>query len=281
MLPQEWTPPFRMLRITAHWTGGGHKASAHDKNAYHLLVEGDGAVVRGTHSIAQNSGSLKSPYAAHTRNCNTDSIGLSMCGMAGAVEKPFDAGRAPLTAVQFDKTARVAAELCRRYDIEVTPRTVLFHAEVQATLGITQSGKWDVAVLPFDPAIKGAKAVGDAFRALVATYLGKTPATLPEADPVPGGGQGRVTASALNFRRGPGEQHEATGSLPRGTVVIVNNREGSWLNVTTPAGHTGWVARSHIDIFDGPPAEEPTKPDPVRAIIANIRGQLDELEAAL
>ena len=122
-------------------------------------------------SIDLNDAPLKKGYAAHTLNLNSDSIGVSLCGMAGAVESPFNAGRAPITQKQWDVLADVLAQLCRRYSIPVTRKTVLSHAEVQPTLGVTQRGKWDIARLPFDPSIKGAVAIGDKLRAAVAAKL--------------------------------------------------------------------------------------------------------------
>lgn len=109
--------------------------------------------------------------ASHTLNCNTGSIGVSLCCMAGAVESPFKAGKAPMTREQWDKLAHVVADLCRRYDIPVTRKTVLSHAEVQGTLGIKQRGKGDFTRLAFDPVLKGAKACGNALRPAVSVYL--------------------------------------------------------------------------------------------------------------
>lgn len=65
------------------------------------------------------------------------------------------------------KLPQVVVGLCRRYDIPVTPRTVLSHAEVQAKLGIKQRGKWDISRLAFDPSVKGAKSCNDVLRASV------------------------------------------------------------------------------------------------------------------
>ena len=171
-IPMDWTPPATMKRIIVHWTAGAHRASEFDRSHYHLLIESDGHLVRGKPSIALNdAGGVKPGYAAHTRNCNTGSIGVSLCCMGGAVESPFKAGDAPLTRAQWDELPAVLADLCRRYRIPVGPSTVLSHAEVQATLKIAQLGKWDVARLAFDPSVVGAKAVGDLFRKRVAALL--------------------------------------------------------------------------------------------------------------
>ena len=174
LVPDEWMPAARLERVILHWTAGSHTASDFDRKHYHVLIEGSGRVVRGTPSIAANgigAPASAGARASHTRNGNTGSIGVSMCAMRGAVERPFNPGPSPLTRVQWETAARVVAILCRRYGIAVTPRTVLSHAEVQTNLGIAQVGKWDVARLPFDPSMIGAAACGAAFRSLVSGNL--------------------------------------------------------------------------------------------------------------
>lgn len=171
-IPSTWLPTASIQRVILHWTAGAHKATDFDRLHYHLLIEGDGALVRGIPSIALNSlPKAKAGYAAHTLNCNTGSIGVSMCAMAGALERPFSAGSQPLTKAQWDAASTAVAELCRRYSIPVGSKTVLSHAEVQANLGIKQRGKWDIAKLPFDPAFDTARKCGDRFRAEVKAKL--------------------------------------------------------------------------------------------------------------
>lgn len=172
-VPADWMPPAPMRRVIFHWTAGNHRANATDKRAYHILVEGDGNLVRGRSSIANNAPGASGTPASHTLNLNTGSIGVSLCCMVGAKERPFDAGRAPMTIEQWRAAAGAIAELCRRYKIPVTPQTVLSHAEVQGTLGVKQRAKWDVTRLAFDPSISGAKACGDAMRVMVQANLAK------------------------------------------------------------------------------------------------------------
>jgi hypothetical protein len=171
VVPADWMPWAQMSRVIVHWTAGTNKASALDRQQYHILIEGDGKLVRGVPTIDLNQAPAKKGYAAHTLNCNSGSIGVSLCGMAGAIENPFSAGGHPLTMQQWAVLPQVLAALCRRYSIPVTPSTVLSHAEVQATLGIAQRGKWDISRLPFDPSVKGAKAVGDNFRSAAKARL--------------------------------------------------------------------------------------------------------------
>lgn len=171
-VPLAWMPSARISRIIVHWTAGSHVPSERDRQHYHVLIDGAGKAVKGNPSIALNdAGGVRPGYAAHTLNCNTGAIGVSLCCMAGAIENPFSSGAAPMTLAQWELLPGVLRDLCRRYGIKVTPQTVLSHAEVQGTLGIQQRGKWDVSRLSFDPSIRGAREVGDLFRQRTAALL--------------------------------------------------------------------------------------------------------------
>ncbi|MDX0802497.1 N-acetylmuramoyl-L-alanine amidase [Sinorhizobium medicae] len=165
IIPADWMPDAKMGRIVCHWTAGAHKASEFDRGHYHILIEDEGKLVRGIPSIALNEAPAKRGYAAHTLGANSGSIGVSLCCMGGSNEAPFDPGKYPMTREQWDALTSVVANLCRRYSIPVTDKTVLSHAEVQNNLGIQQRGKWDFTRLAFDPSVKGAKACGDKLRA--------------------------------------------------------------------------------------------------------------------
>ena len=164
----------QMVRVVVHWTAGSYKASDLDKSHYHLLIEGDGTVVAGTHPIACNAKPPQKVRASHTRNCNTGSIGVAVCCMAGARERPFQAGSFPMTQTQWEVLAKVVAELCRRYNIPASATTVLAHGEVQSRLNIAQLGKWDPMVLPWAPALPRAE-VMDGFRERVRQHLTSSP----------------------------------------------------------------------------------------------------------
>jgi hypothetical protein len=154
LVPEAWLLPCKAKRIIYHWTAGSYRPSSEDKAHYHFLIDGEGRVFRGDHPVSDNDDCSDDDYAAHTRGCNTGSIGVAFCGMAGAVESPFDAGPYPLKKEQWLVGVRVVARLCKRYGIAVTARTVLSHAEVEATLGIAQRGKWDVTRLAWEPALR-------------------------------------------------------------------------------------------------------------------------------
>ena len=169
-IPVSWLPDVAMKRIIIHWTAGAHKANSIDRSHYHILVEGDGKLVKGTHSIADNVNTRDGRYAAHTLGCNTSSIGVSMCCMAGCREKPFYAGTHPMTEKQWYTCMNVCAILCQKYSIPVTAQTVLNHGEVQHNLGIAQRGKWDALVLPWATWLTKDQ-VGDLCRETIINYL--------------------------------------------------------------------------------------------------------------
>ncbi len=157
-----------LKRVIAHWAVTRYKADEISKKHYHWIVEGDGAVIAGNLPPESNIAPKPGHYAAHTLGCNTGSIGISCAAMFGALTVE-NYGLFPITEKQFDGLCRKIAEQCKKYDITVTPRTVLSHAEVQGTLGIKQRGKWDIAVLPF-AGMKTAKDCGDLMRRRVAAY---------------------------------------------------------------------------------------------------------------
>jgi hypothetical protein len=162
-VPKAWMMPAIMRRVICHWTAGGYVPSENDLEHYHVLVDGDGVLHRGEHTIADNESAADGEYAAHTRGTNTGSIGVSMCCMVGAKERPFSAGSAPMKQVQWDSMIDVVAQLCKAYAIPVSATTVLGHGEVQKNLGRPQSGKWDPMKLPFAPELTPAE-VGQRLR---------------------------------------------------------------------------------------------------------------------
>ncbi len=177
IVPSSWMPTASMSRIVFHWTAGNHHASALEKKHYHIIIEANGNLVKGNHSIKENERSGRG--AGHTRNLNTKSIGVSMCCMFGSRQTPFNGGPYPMTREQYDTTAKVVADLCTFYKIPVTNKTVLGHGEVQRNLGVLQRGKWEI-VVPWNP--RNVYDTGDEFRELVTSYLtGAHPKPVPNS----------------------------------------------------------------------------------------------------
>lgn len=241
----EWMPDAPMTRVHLHWTGGSYLASKTDLNAYHILIEGSGSVVRGNKSIAANAPGSTLKAASHTLGANTGAIGVSMCCMAGAVEKPFSAGRYPLTRVQWDKAMEVIAILARRYNIPVTPITILTHAEVEPNLGIRQKNKWDIVCLAFDDSVAvGCQKIGRLMRLTVAQILDKNTQSekfsqFPSSMRLPKFRVSGVAPSSLNFRDAPNGSKK--GELLEGSLVERLAIDGHWSYIRTSRGYVGWV----------------------------------------
>ncbi len=171
-----------MKRIILHWSGGSHNATKTDKKHYHRIVDGTGNIHAGIHPIKANERPQKGHYAAHTLNCNTGSIGVAMACMRGAKEHPFNVGSHPMTDRQLAVFVKLVAQLATDYSIPITRQTVLTHAEVQPTLGITQRGKWDINwLVGWKKPLKPVEA-GDLLRAVIKENMGPKPKV---ADPRP------------------------------------------------------------------------------------------------
>lgn len=176
-----------MTRLHLHHTGGAYTANGLDRRSYHRLAQGDGSIISGQFSILDNApGRIKAgQYAAHTLSANTGAIGLSLCAMLGGQwSNPFACETFPKVK-QVDAFIEEAARLCRTWDIPVTRRTVLTHAEIQITLGIRQNAKWDFDYDPYgvldsrDPLV-----IGDMLREKIIAILD----VLPDVSGVPSGG---------------------------------------------------------------------------------------------
>lgn len=193
-----------MQRIILHWTAGANTPSQHDLQSYHFIVAGDGSVVKGKWPVEANRKPVRGQYAAHTLNCNTGSIGVAVAAMAGAVERPFDPGKQPITQAQIDGLVRLVRDLCRGYGIPVTRQTVLSHAEVQPTLGIKQKGKWDIAWLPGMDKPGDPVKVGDTLRGLIDAQIKPPVITPPPAPQKPPASAPKPPAATTPAKPQPG-----------------------------------------------------------------------------
>jgi len=171
IIPIEWMPECTMIYITTHWSAGAYEVSSADKEHYHIIVDGGGRLVRGDYSIKANvSTSDADGYAAHTNQANTKNIGLAAACMAGAVESPFNAGKYPLTELQWMTLAKCAAELAIRYKIPNDRYKIMQHGEWQSNQGVPQNGKWDITKLPWSSGLSKTE-VCDEFRRHVQSFM--------------------------------------------------------------------------------------------------------------
>lgn len=156
-----------MKRIHMHWTGGNTTPNDHDLKCYHFVVDGAGAVKDGHLRPEANLSTSDGAYVAHTKGANTGAIGIAMAGMFNAVERPFNKGDYPINLEQLKGFVSLAADLCMTYDIKVTRKTVLTHAEVQKELGVQQNAKWDITWLPMMEEPSDPTMVGDSIRLMI------------------------------------------------------------------------------------------------------------------
>lgn len=272
VIPASWLTKVPMKRVILHWTAGAYTPNSTDLKAYHFVVDGDGKWHRGV-DVAKNSGSLKSGYAAHTLNCNTGSIGVSLACMAGAVESPFNAGKYPMKAVQVSSLVAGLRELLPVYSIPVGPKTVLSHAEVQGTLGIAQRQKWDYTRLPFNDDLRGATAIGNWIRERVSSTLDSPPVAVREPFPA-----GAVLEAVVSTVTSSGQVSGAAGSIPKGTVVTMLDERGDRVQVRTPGGFTVWAPSVAFRLLGVVDKENDAPGSSTRELISDIRAKLDQLE---
>lgn len=260
LLPQDKLVDAFPERVIFHWTAGGGDANSDDLNHYHLVIERNGNPVFGFNTIADNDNTRDRRYAAHTRWLNTKSIGVAVAGMADSEEQPFNAGSSPITHGQYEMACRAIAELCERYGIPVTEKTVLNHGEVESVLGVAQRGKWDVMVLPWAPGLSWEQ-VGKKFRERVSYYLWEL-TRMKDREPDSGTlfkktPSAKVTAhSGLRLRSGPGTSHKVLGVIPFGTTVEEDTEQfyvEDWVLVKAPGLPSGYAHSNWLEFYDERP----------------------------
>ena len=171
---RDWQPalPAGDLRsISLHWTAYDYTSIY---PSYHYCLTGAHEIaVAATHDLGANMRDVRvgdAPYAAHTSGRNSWSIGLAVCGMAGAT--PADFGRFPLTDAQIDGLCRVAGVLATFYAIPLA--AIRTHAEAaleDGYFGAAAEQRWDIARLEPSPAAlepEDALAAGAFLRARIA-----------------------------------------------------------------------------------------------------------------
>lgn len=162
-----------MKRIIIHWTAGVNKPCATDLQHYHYLVTGAGEVKLGKFKPEDNNDCTDGKYAAHTGGGNTGSIGVAMCGMytkTGNVKQT----EYPITKVQCEKTFKLCADLCKKYNIPITVDTVMTHYEFgKKHPNTTSAGKIDIIFLPPWQEVS-ADNIGDFIRNKIRWYYKKS-----------------------------------------------------------------------------------------------------------
>ena len=134
------------------------------------MIDEEGKVYEGNFKPEDNENCNDGRYAAHTGGGNTGSIGISLCGMCGYVNRS-DCGKYPLTKVQCERAFKLVAELSKKYNITITPQNVMTHYEFGLKHpNTTSAGKIDIVYLPPYPEVEQSK-IGDFIRNKARWYL--------------------------------------------------------------------------------------------------------------
>ncbi|KII11337.1 peptidoglycan-binding protein [Phaeobacter sp. S60] len=158
-------------RVHMHWTAGAKGVIEMERRAYNSLVTHDGQRVQGLFPPEAQASYAAGRAASHTRMFNTGAIGHAMDAMAGAIERPFDRGSAPITLRQLDAFCRWAAEYSAQYWIPVNVYGMPTHAEIQPMFGVRQRWKWDITWLPGMSAPGDPSVVGERLRDMIRERL--------------------------------------------------------------------------------------------------------------
>lgn len=137
-----------MKRIIIHWTAGAYYPTDYEKEHYHFLVDKEGNVHNGKFKPEDNEVCKVGKYAAHTGGGNTASIGVAICAMTGFKNKKA-VGNYPILKKQFESTMELCAKLSIKYNILITPQTVMTHYEFgKKNPKTTSAGKIDIIYIP-------------------------------------------------------------------------------------------------------------------------------------
>lgn len=140
-------------KIVIHWSAGGYQPNSVDFEHYHYMINAQGLVIEGKYKPEDNNDCTDGKYAQHCGGGNTGAVGLALCGMLGFKSR-YSIGKYPLTKVQCERAFKLCAELCKKYNIKITPQTVYTHYEFGKTHPKTSSaGKIDIIYLPPYPTI--------------------------------------------------------------------------------------------------------------------------------
>lgn len=204
----------RAKRLIWHWTAGRHHPSPEELLRYHYLIahdygediddDGDDVarLIEGV-PVENNLRSVAAPaahqgpivdgkpvgYAAHTAGFNSWSIGLSLCGMRGAVDRRpelgVEPGPSPITVLQIRCLIASSVSIGALHGLEPVPEQMFSHYEAESIHGVDQvpagpgTWKWNVTWLPHRPDMPKDD-VGPWLREQVARWRDRKSVDLPD-----------------------------------------------------------------------------------------------------
>ena len=144
----------KLSKLCIHWTAGANKPCKTDLNSYHFLFDSNGKEYQGVFKPEDNENCNDGHYAKHCGGGNTGCIGISCCGMYGFDLKSKNT-KHPLTQQQIEAMCKKSAELCLKYEIEVSEDNVFTHYEFGKKNPKTSSAnKIDFTYISYLPNLK-------------------------------------------------------------------------------------------------------------------------------
>lgn len=160
-------------KITIHWTAGRNTPCAEDLKHYHILIDSKGLVYKGIYCPEDNIDCYDGKYAQHCGGGNTNNIGVAFCGCYVPNGIPVKNTEFPLTRVQLERGFKLAAELCKKYNISIDKNHVFTHYEFGLKHPNTSSaGKIDITYLHPFPA-ENKDSIGNFIRSKIKWYYSK------------------------------------------------------------------------------------------------------------
>lgn len=158
-------------RITIHHTVGRYEQFFND---YHYCIaynskDKKAYVHKGIYTPEDNNDTSDGKYAPHCAFANTGNIGIGICACLGYDSKTKTSKTYPITAQQIELTFELTAELCVKYNINVSE--VQTHYERDRKLA-KPSGKVDILFIPSYPDVKP-QDIGNFIRSKVKYYMSK------------------------------------------------------------------------------------------------------------
>lgn len=162
----------KLNKLVIHWTAGAYYPNQTDLEHYHFLIDKDGKIHNGKYKPEDNENCNDGKYAQHTGGGNTGAIGISYCGMYN-FRNSNNIGNYPLTKIQLEAGFKLCAELCKKYNIEISSNTIMTHYEFgKKHPNTTSYGKIDIIYLPPYSWVNK-NAVGEFIRSKVRWYYNK------------------------------------------------------------------------------------------------------------
>ena len=215
-------------------------------------------VNRGFSDIAQNLTIFPDGKIALCRSFEKQPAGIAKRNIGGiCIENlgNFDAGKDEMTSAQADVIIHVVALLCKRFALQPTIDTVVYHHWFDLSTGKRTNGDSGITKSCPGTYFFGGNKVANAktnFLPLVAAQLKAltNQTQIPNDDDLPDNNllknYGMVTANALNIRNGAGTNYPIKMVTFYGAILRIYEQSNGWVRVS--AKRNEWVMEKYLQL---------------------------------